>query len=197
MPVPHAGSRPCDRSHVPSGTHVTERISPLRFDETTGETGWTTRGNMMATTARRASDATTPWWRDICGDVDRRSRRRLRHVGTDRVYLAGTTIVAEGSRADRFSLILHGEVEVIVDGQVVNTLEPGEFFGEVALLYARPNGPSGAPVQLPRTATVRATRATRVRELDRAELMTLMDVAPAAASRISRRAIGRLAVMKR
>lgn len=151
---------------------------------------------MKTTTETSASDATTPWWRDICGDVDRRSRRRLRHLGTDRVYLPGTVIVAEGSRADRFSLILHGEVEVVVDGRVVNTLGAGEFFGEVALLYARPEGSSGAPVQLPRTATVRATRSTRVRELDRAELMTLMDVAPAAASRISRRAIGRLAVMK-
>lgn len=152
---------------------------------------------MTATaTMVRTAKGDDRWWRDVCGEVGRRSRRRLRQLGSEIVYTEGSVIVAEGDRADRFSLIIQGEVEVIVDGKVVNTLTSGEFFGEVALLYSRPGGPESAPVALPRTATVRATRTTRVRELDRAELMTLMDVAPAAASRISRRAIGRLAVMR-
>lgn len=136
------------------------------------------------------------WWESVCGEVGRRARRRVRDLGTEYVYLPGAEIVSEGSRAERFSLIIEGEVEVVVNGEVVNTLAAGEFFGEVALLYTRPGGPGNAPVALPRTATVRTTGITRVRELDRAELMTLMDVAPVAASRISRRAIGRLAVMR-
>jgi len=143
-----------------------------------------------------AAETTPDWWESVCGPVDRRLRRRLRDLGTESVYMPDSVIVAEGSRAERFSVILHGEVEVVVDGAVVSILGAGEFFGEVALLYSRPVGPASAPESLPRTATVRATTATRVRELDRAELMTLMDAAPAAASRISRRAIGRLAVMK-
>ena len=149
----------------------------------------------MTTTATAAHD-TAAWWEGMCGPVDRRTRRRLRRLGSEQVYLPGAVIVAEGSRAERFSLILDGEVDVVVDESVVNTLHDGEFFGEVALLYSRPSGPSKAPVTLPRTATVQATTLTRVRELDRAELMTLMDAAPAAASRISRGAIGRLAVMR-
>ena len=148
------------------------------------------------TTVQRTSDTTADWWVALCGDVDRRTRRRLRGLGTEFVYMPGAVIVAEGSRADRFGLIVHGEVEVVVDDEVVNVLGPGEFFGEVALLYSRPTGPSGAPDIMPRTATVRATKTTRVHELDRAEMMTMMDAAPAAASRISRRAIGRLAVMR-
>jgi CRP-like cAMP-binding protein len=153
---------------------------------------------MTAATTTTASDAeTTPeWWESVCGPVHRRLRRRLRDIGTEFVYVPDAVIVAEGSRAERFSVIVDGEVEVIVDGEVVATLGAGQFFGEVALLYSRPVGPADAPEALPRTATVRATVATRVHELDRAELMTLMDAAPAAASRISRRAIGRLAVMK-
>lgn len=143
----------------------------------------------------RTSDTTENWWVDVCGPVDRRTRRRLRDLGTEYVYMPEASIVSEGSRADRFSLIIHGEVEIVVDGKVVNTLGAGEFFGEVALLYSRPTGPSAAPETMPRTATVRTTQTTRVRELDRAEMMTMMDAAPLAASRISRRAIGRLAVM--
>jgi len=150
----------------------------------------------MTATMVRAADSTNDWWENVCGDVGRRTRRRLRSLGAEYVYMPDSVIVAEGSRADRFSLIIHGEVEVIVDGEVVNTLGSGDFFGEVALLYSRPVGPEQAPVALPRTATVRASKTTRVHELDRAELMTMMDAAPAAASRISRRAIGRLAVLK-
>jgi CRP-like cAMP-binding protein len=149
-----------------------------------------------AITTIGAAETSADWWEPVCGAVHRRVRRRLRDIGTEFVYMPGAVIVAEGSRAERFSVIIRGEVEVVVDGQVVSTLGAGEFFGEVALLYSRPTGPVGAPEALVRTATVRATRATRVRELDRAELMTLMDSAPAAATRISRRAIGRLAVMK-
>ncbi|MEZ5246672.1 MAG: cyclic nucleotide-binding domain-containing protein [Acidimicrobiales bacterium] len=155
-----------------------------------------TNATTVSITEASAAATTDHWWEAVCGPLPRRVGRRLSHVGTDFVYVPGAVIVAEGSRAERFSVILHGEVEVVVDGAVVATLGPGEFFGEVALLYSRPAAPAAAPDALPRTATVRTTMATRVRELDRAELMTLMDAAPAAASRISRRAIGRLAVMK-
>jgi CRP-like cAMP-binding protein len=159
-------------------------------------TATTTPNADVSVTEASAAETTANWWETVCGPVTRRVGRRLRHIGTEFVYLPDAVIVAEGSRAERFSVILHGEVEVVVDGEVVATLGAGEFFGEVALLYSRPAAPAAAPDALPRTATVRATMATRVRDLDRAELMTLMDAAPAAASRISRRAIGRLAVMK-
>jgi CRP-like cAMP-binding protein len=48
-----------------------------------------------------------------------------------------------------------GQVEVIRDGQVVNTLGAGSHFGEVALL-----------ADVPRTATVIARTPTRVFRLD-------------------------------
>lgn len=143
----------------------------------------------------RDKNDTADWWQDLCGEVDRRTKRTLRSLGTETTFLPGSEIVKVGARADQFSLVLSGEVEIEVDGRVVSTLGAGEHFGEIAMLYAAPKGPVGAPVQIPRTATVRATALTQLRQFDRAQLVTLMDAAPVAAARITRRAIGRLAVL--
>jgi CRP/FNR family transcriptional regulator, cyclic AMP receptor protein len=61
-------------------------------------------------------------------------------------YPAGTVLAEEGSVGAEFMAIVDGTVQVSVGGHVVNTLGPGDFFGEIALL-------DGGP----RTATVTAT----------------------------------------
>lgn len=71
-------------------------------------------------------------------------------------YLPGTVIIRQGEAGDKFYLVTKGRVEVALeqnDGQeiVVNTLGPGQFFGEMALLHG------GG-----RTATVRADPNTDV-----------------------------------
>src|SRR5207247_699370 len=65
-------------------------------------------------------------------------------------------IVTQGRRGARFYLIDRGEIEVIEDGVRSCVQGPGESFGEIALLR-----------DVPRTATVRATRATRLLALER------------------------------
>jgi hypothetical protein len=68
---------------------------------------------------------------------------------------AGDEVITQGDTGDRFYLIDEGEVEVIVDGAFRRNQCGGECFGEIALLR-----------DVPRTATVRATRATRLLALE-------------------------------
>jgi CRP/FNR family transcriptional regulator, cyclic AMP receptor protein len=63
----------------------------------------------------------------------------------DATYLPDHGILTEGMRGPEFFIILEGSGSVLLDGTVVATLGPGDFFGEVAAL-------DGGP----RTASVRA-----------------------------------------
>jgi MFS family permease len=65
-------------------------------------------------------------------------------------------VFAQGDAGDNFFLIDSGRVRLAVDGQDVAELEPGDSFGEIALMR-----------DVPRTATVTASTELRVRVLDR------------------------------
>jgi sulfate-transporting ATPase len=54
-------------------------------------------------------------------------------------YAAGQVVIRQGERADRFFIVVNGRAEVYLerpDGApvVLNTLQPGQYFGEIALL---------------------------------------------------------------
>ena len=69
--------------------------------------------------------------------------------GTVRVrFEAGAVVIAEGQTGDAFYLITEGHIAVTSAGEPVNTMGPGESFGEIALVRG-----------VPRTATVTATSA--------------------------------------
>lgn len=61
------------------------------------------------------------------------------------VVPAGTSVVRQGDVGDRFYVVEDGTLSVTVGGHAGHTVEPGGFFGEIALLRA-----------VPRTATVTA-----------------------------------------
>ena len=66
---------------------------------------------------------------------------------------------ARARPADKFFIIVDGEVEVLHEGdqpRQLATLRSGEFFGEIAILR-----------DTPRTATVRAVRPTTLLAMDR------------------------------
>jgi CRP-like cAMP-binding protein len=54
----------------------------------------------------------------------------MREVTVD----AGTSLATQGDNAYELFVIEAGEAEVRKDGQVVRTLGPGDFFGEIGLL---------------------------------------------------------------
>ena len=76
---------------------------------------------------------------------------------------AGEEIIRQGEAGDRFYVVRLGAVEVVRDGQRLATLGPGEAFGEIALL-----------LDLPRTATVRATEPTELLALEAADFHDLL-----------------------
>jgi len=73
---------------------------------------------------------------------------------------AGEVIVRQGAPADKFFIIVEGEVEVVRDddgtSRKLATLSGGQFFGEMAILR-----------DLPRMATVRAVTATTLFAMER------------------------------
>jgi cAMP-dependent protein kinase regulator len=85
----------------------------------------------------------------------RQSALAMRLVPRD--LAAGEVVVREGEKGEQFFLIAEGEFEVLEEAAgKVNTLKPGDHFGEVALLR-----------DVPRTATVRALTAGKVMTLSK------------------------------
>ena len=74
---------------------------------------------------------------------------------------AGDEVIRQGGRGDCFYIIEDGRAEVIGDGRLIRTLEPGDSFGEIALL--RDTG---------RTATVRAGTTLRLHRVERDDFRT-------------------------
>lgn len=68
----------------------------------------------------------------------------------------GEVILEEQSNGDEFYVILSGEVEVTKGGRVLTSLAPGVHFGEMALVD-----------RSPRSASVKASKATRLMSLSR------------------------------
>ena len=81
---------------------------------------------------------------------------------------AGSEVIRQGDRGDRFYVIAEGLLDTYVDGQLVATLGPGGSFGEIALLH-----------DVPRTATVRARTGVELYALERADFLAALTGRPA------------------
>jgi uncharacterized protein YhbP (UPF0306 family) len=75
-------------------------------------------------------------------------------------FAEGEVIVRQGAPADKFFIVVDGEVEVVRESEgktrLLGTLTRGQFFGEIAILR-----------DMPRNATVRAKTATTLFSMER------------------------------
>jgi CRP-like cAMP-binding protein len=76
--------------------------------------------------------------------------------GTWVQFTPGSEVMRQGDVGDAFYAISSGQVDIVRDGAVVNTIGPGAHFGEIALL-----------MDVPRTATVVARTPVRAFRIDR------------------------------
>jgi MFS family permease len=77
------------------------------------------------------------------------------------VVPAGAHIFAQGDPGDRFYVVAEGRVDIVRDGEVVAAIEPGGYFGEIALLH-----------DVPRQAGARANLDTRLLSLEGEDFVT-------------------------
>jgi voltage-gated potassium channel len=61
------------------------------------------------------------------------------------IYLPGDLVIHQGDAGDSMFFLSSGEVDVLIDGQVVSTQGAGTFFGEIAVI-----------ANIPRKASIRA-----------------------------------------
>jgi CRP/FNR family transcriptional regulator, cyclic AMP receptor protein len=104
------------------------------------------------------------------------SRRNLERIAawTDEVDVpAGRHLIAQGAFPHEFMVIESGTADVLVDGNRVAGLGPGDFFGEMALM-----------TEHRRTATVTATTDLRVIVMHDRDFRAMEDEMPHVAARI-------------
>jgi len=80
---------------------------------------------------------------------------------------AGRQLTREGTTGREFIIVLDGNVDVLIDGEVVASPEAGQCYGEIALLDDRP-----------RTATVVARSDVTVDVIGRPEFAALLAAQP-------------------
>jgi CRP-like cAMP-binding protein len=90
-----------------------------------------------------------------------------------RTLAPGEILLTEGGAGGTLYVLLKGELEVERDGvKLATATQPGTLFGEMSVLLGRPA-----------TATVRAVRESRVRQID--DAAHLLETEPALASRVA------------
>ncbi len=98
------------------------------------------------------------------------TRRELAEIAglADEIDLPeGKDLIRQGERGREFFVLLEGEAEVRRDGETVETMRAGDFFGEIALVS-----------KVPRTATVTATSPVRALVVTDRDFRALLEHTP-------------------
>ena len=110
--------------------------------------------------------------------LDTLEARALAALSTERGVATGEAVVSRWDTSRDFYVIEEGLVDVLFEDEVVATLRPGDYFGEIAALEW------GARFARSRIATVVARRTARLRVLEPAALQQLLNEFPRLESEI-------------
>ncbi|MGZ4315724.1 MAG: cyclic nucleotide-binding domain-containing protein [Gaiellaceae bacterium] len=70
--------------------------------------------------------------------MSKRDLAAVARIADELDFPAGKELIRENQRGQQFFILLEGEAVVRRRGRKINTLGPGDFFGEIALLSDRP-----------------------------------------------------------
>jgi protein phosphatase len=104
---------------------------------------------------------------------DRRRLERLGMLADEVDVTAGKVLMRQGETGADMMVLVRGGVSVERDGQRINTLGPGDFFGEIALV-------DGGP----RTATVSAVEDSTLLVITHRDFHSMMDEFPEVAGQV-------------
>jgi hypothetical protein len=167
-----AASLEVDLAAAPS-TAVRESYAPL-------EVGWLRRPVLDADGLRSLP---------LFAALDDDQSERILLAAHEHLALPGEAVVEQWQVSRDLYVILSGAVDVLADGQLLATLGPGEFFGELAAINW------GAGFARTRSATVTATEATRLLVLDWSLVNWLMKARPVFGQRLEQVSRDRLATL--
>ena len=109
----------------------------------------------------------------IFSGFDNRRLQRLGMLADEVEVPAGKLLMRQGDTGTEMMVIVSGRVTVERDGERLNTLGAGDFFGEIALIASGP-----------RTATVTAEEPTRLLVITHREFHSLMEEFPEVATQV-------------
>ena len=89
------------------------------------------------------------------------------HIADELDLPNGKVMAAQGDRGREFFILLEGEANVTKNGESINTMGEGDFFGEIALV-----------TKMPRTATVTAATDVRVLVITERDFGSLIKRSP-------------------
>jgi len=104
----------------------------------------------------------------LFGELSRNELGELAKASEDLEVEEGKALTREGDLGREFFVIVEGDVSVTKDGAEIRRLGPGDFFGEIALVYESPR----------RTATVTAVSPLRFFVLTRQSFRSLLEKQP-------------------
>jgi len=105
--------------------------------------------------------------------LDKHKIERLGMLADEVDVQAGKVLIRQGESGEDMMILVSGQVGVERNGERLNTLGPGDFFGEIALI-------DGGP----RTATVTTEAPSRVLVLTHRDFHSLMDEFPEVAGQV-------------